>query len=97
MKGNVLKIEMDSKVEHREFTKRETGEVFKFAEQQAYLHVEGERYPLPFSLSLPDGHAGYAPGFYRIGLSSFQIEKNKLTLKRNLDLEPIEAPKVKAA
>lgn len=97
MKGNVLKIEMDSKVEHREFTKRETGEVFKFAEQQAYLHVEGERYPLPFSLSLPDGHAGYAPGFYRIGLSSFQIEKNKLTLKRNLDLEPIEAHKVKAA
>ena len=92
-----MKIEMDSKVEHREFTKRDTGEVFRFAEQQAYLHVEGERYPLPFALSLPDGHAGYAPGFYRIGLSSFQIEKNKLTLKRNLDLEPIEGQKAKVA
>jgi hypothetical protein len=92
-----MKIEMDSKIEHREFTKRETGEVFKFSEQQAYLHVEGERYPLPFALSLPDGHQGYAPGFYRIGLSSFQIEKNRLTLKRNLDLEPIEGQKAKVA
>ena len=92
-----MKIEMDSKIEHREFTKRETGEVFKFSEQQAYLHVEGERYPLPFPRSLPDGQQGYAPGFYRSGLSSFQIEKNRLTLKRNLDLEPIEGQKAKVA
>lgn len=92
-----MKIECDSKVEHREFTKRETGEVFKFAEQQAYLHVEGAKYPLPFALSLPDGHEGYAPGFYKIGISSFQIERNRLTLARNLELEPIDGQRAKAA
>lgn len=93
-----MRIEMDgAKVEHREFTKRDTGEVFKFAEQQAYLHLDGEKYPLPFALSLPDGHQGYASGFYSLGMSSFTVEKGKIAFKRNLDLIPLDGQKAKVA
>lgn len=87
----MLTIEIDdTPVETRSFTKRETGEVFEFRQQQAYLHGNG-KYPLPFSIDIQQDAEPHKPGRYSIDLSSFQIERGRLVLARYFKLTPVQS------
>ncbi len=63
---------------------------FTFLEQEAALHVDGQKYPLMFTLSVPDEMPkGYKVGeYYKIGGSSFAVDKGRLSFRRNLELVP---------
>lgn len=78
---------LNKKVEITEFTNRETGEVRKNRKQQAYLHFDGQPYPLPFVLSIDEGHDGYEKGDYVFDSTSFATDKyGKLAFAFNTPL-----------
>lgn len=86
-----MKVEIIGPVENKHVTTAK-GE-FRFNEQPAALHVEGQKYPLMFTLSLPDEQpSGYKVGeYFKIGGQSFTIEKGRLMFRRNLELLPENA------
>lgn len=86
-------IEVDGPVEER-VIQGDRGPM-RFREQRAYLFRPGERYPLPFKVSLGDRGA-YAAGRYRLGPASVVVGKwGRIELARDLELIP--APAVAAA
>jgi hypothetical protein len=49
--------------------------------QKAYLHVDGEPYPIGFNIKVQNPSNAYAPGVYVINLNeSLQIYQGKLQL-----------------
>lgn len=83
-----MKVEIIGPVETKHINSAK-GE-FTFNEQAAALHVEGQKYPLMFTLSLPDDQPkGYKVGdYYGIGGQSFTVEKGRIMFRRNLELIP---------
>ena len=89
---------VEKKVERREFANRETGEVRKIVNQQAYLHLDGQPYPLPFTLSLEEHEDGYEKGEYTFHPSAFSTDKyGKLGFSFNVRLQPAAPKGLKAA
>jgi len=77
----VAVVEVFGKVDSREVTKRETGQVFEFHNQQAYLHGQDGPYPQPFTLSYNSARDALAPGFYLLTGGAFAMKDDRLTLQ----------------
>lgn len=91
-----MRVEIvEQKVETRELTNKETGELRVITNQQAYLHCDDRPYPLPFVLSLEEGHQGYEKGDYVFSSGSFNTDKyGKLGFAFNIGLEPVSSAKL---
>lgn len=88
----------EKKVERREFINNDTGVVRMIVNQQAYLHLDGQPYPLPFTLSLEENEEGYEKGHYNFEPSSFTTDKyGKLSFSYNIRLLPTSPRSLKAA
>tara|TARA_Y100000780_G_C13685365_1_gene417520 strand:- start:746 stop:1000 length:255 start_codon:yes stop_codon:yes gene_type:complete len=81
-----MRVEIIGPVQTKHITSSK-GE-FTFNEQEAALHIDGQKYPLVFTLSLPDDQPkGFKVGeYFGIGGQSFTVEKGRLSLRRNLEL-----------
>ena len=87
-----MKIEIQSTdVDVRSGTSSRTGKAFTMRQQTAYLHHDGQPYPVRFLLTLGDTQAPYAPGFYTLNPSSIRVGRfNDLELDRfRLVLDPV--------
>lgn len=100
MKPAVVEIVSD-KVESRSGT-NERG-FWSIRSQDAFLH-QGDPYPLPFKLQLPDGVSAYSPGRYVFGAGAFRLGRYGLELSRSPSLVPaaeavsdLSSSKVRAA
>lgn len=94
-----MHVEIEKKVvERREVTNKTTGVVREIANQQAFLHFDGEKHPLPFVLSLEEGHEGYEPGDYTFDRSAFKTnDYGNLGIAFSVTLKPLSARSLKAA
>ena len=50
-----------------------TGKPYHIRKQQAYAHLEGQKYPVAFTLNVPNDRQPYLPGFYSIDESTFYV------------------------
>lgn len=69
------------------------GRPYSLNEQKAYIYLGGD-YPTEFTLSIPQGHAPYAAGFYNLGASSLQVGAfGRLEVSRDIALFPVQDAK----
>jgi len=74
------------------------GQQYSLRKQQAFCHIEGQKYPSPFTLVLPDDVQVYQPGLYNLQESSFYVDKyGQLALGSRLVLQRIGGETVRAA
>lgn len=78
----------DEKVEEFKGTSAKTGRDYHVRRQNGWLH-QGDSYPLPFTLSLPEGQSAYKAGRYVFGAKTFQAGQYGLEFARNWTLVPM--------
>lgn len=72
-------------------TSAKTGKPYEIRKQEGFFFKgAGEKYPKPFEVMLPKGHAGYAPGMYKLRDDAINIDRNG-RLAVTPELVPLEA------
>ena len=85
-----MKIEIVS-AETREQSgvSQKTGKNYHIRKQQAFAHLDGQKYPVAFTLNVPNDRQPYAPGFYQLNECSFFVDRfGALGLSQELRLVP---------
>lgn len=87
----MFKIEISSTdIRTREVTSQKSGQKFTFVEQDAYVHVPGQPYPVRSRVTLPRGQSNaYPVGMYRTSDNSVRVSPyGEITVKLN-ELQPL--------
>lgn len=59
-----MKIEIvSSEIREQSGTSQKTGKPYHIRKQQAFAHLEGNKYPIAFTLNVPNDRQPYAPNF----------------------------------
>lgn len=88
-----MKIEIANvSVRNQSGTSQRTGKAYSMDKQEAYLHLDGQPYPVKFELTLPQGATPYQKGFYSVTDKSFIVDRfGSLSVSGQLELTPIAA------
>lgn len=71
---------------------QKTQKPYHIRKQQAFAHLDGQKYPIGFTLNVPNDRQPYAPGMYQIEEKSFFVDRfGALGLSQELALVPITA------
>lgn len=85
-----MKIEVkSSELNVKSGTSKRTGKPFSITEQSAYLHMDGEAYPVRCVLPIEDGAQAYAPGMYETASELTVGDFGRLSVSRKLRLVPV--------
>ncbi|APY15762.1 DNA-binding protein [Brucella sp. 10RB9212] len=85
----MIKIEVPSNEINERSGTRADGSKWTMRSQEIYVDV-GDKYPAKSSISLEDGQAAYAAGFYTLAPNSFRTgEYGRLELNRRIVLAPL--------
>lgn len=85
-----MKIEIVS-AETREQSgvSQKTGKNYHIRKQQGFVHLDGQKYPVAFTLNVPNDCQPYSPGFYQLNESSFFVDRfGAFALSQELRLVP---------
>lgn len=87
-----MKIEIKStEIKSRSGVSSKTGKSYTMREQNGFVVLESEVYPIRVVISLAPEQVAYPPGVYQVQESSFFVDRyQKLAIGR-LDLKPIAA------
>ena len=86
-----MKIEIvNVNVRNQSGTSQKTGKAYSMNKQEAYLHLDGQPYPVRFEFNLADGATPFQKGFYTVTDKSYIIDRfGSLALSGQLELVPI--------
>lgn len=85
-----MKIEVKStEVNTKAGNSKRSGKPYSIREQVAYLHVQGEAYPVRCVLVLEDGQEAYPAGMYETANELYVGDFGQLTASRRMALTPI--------
>lgn len=90
-----MKIEIVSAdVREQSGVSQKTGKNYHIRKQQAFAHLDGQRYPVSFVLNVSHDCQPYAAGFYSIDDTSFYVDRfGRLGLPQELKLVPVVSPR----
>lgn len=91
----MFKVEISSTdIRTREVTAQKSGQKFTFIEQDCYVHVVGQPYPVRSRVTLPRGQdKAYPVGFYRTSDNAVRVSPyGEITVKLN-ELQPLQSGK----
>lgn len=90
-----MKIEIvSSEIREQAGTSQKTGKPYHIRKQQAFAHLEGQKYPVSFVLNVPNDRQPYTSGFYSIDETSFYVDRfGGLGLSQELRLVPFVQPR----
>lgn len=72
-------------------TSSKTGKAYNMKKQDAYVHLDGQKYPVKFEFTLEDKATPYAPGWYSLDESSYFVDRfSNLQLGGTLKLTPTQ-------
>lgn len=85
-----MKIEIVSaEIRDQSGVSQRTGKNYHIRKQQAFAHLDGLKYPIGFTLNVPNDSQPYLPGFYQINEVSFFVDRfGALGLSQELRLVP---------
>lgn len=86
-----MKIEIVS-AETREQSgvSQKTGKNYHIRKQQAFVHLDGRKYPVEFVFNVPNDRQPYLPGFYSVDDISFFVDKfGGLGISHEIKLTPV--------
>ncbi len=88
-----MKIEIVSNdIREQSGTSQKTGKAYHIRKQQAFAHLDGVKYPIAFTLNVPNDRQPYAPGMYQIDEKSFFVDRfGALGLSQELALIPFNS------
>lgn len=88
-----MKIEIVSNdIREQSGTSQKTGKAYHIRKQQAFAHLDGQKYPIGFTLNVPNDRQPYAPGMYQIDEKSFYVDRfGALGLSQELALTPFNS------
>ncbi|AWA06641.1 single-stranded DNA-binding protein [Aeromonas hydrophila] len=88
-----MKIEIANvNVRNQSGTSQKTGKPYSMNKQEAYLHLDGQPYPVRFEFNLADGATPFQKGFYTVTDKSFIVDRfGSLALSGQLELVPVVA------
>ncbi|MGL6424170.1 single-stranded DNA-binding protein [Aeromonas caviae] len=88
-----MKIEIANvSVRNQSGTSQRTGKAYSMDKQEAYLHLDGQPYPVKFEFTLAQGATPYQKGFYSVTDKSFIVDRfGSLSVSGQLELIPIAA------
>lgn len=88
-----MKIEIANvSVRNQSGTSQRTGKAYSMEKQEAYLHLEGQPYPVKFEFTLAQGATPFQKGFYTVTDKSFIVDRfGSLGLAGQLELVPMVA------
>lgn len=91
----MMKIEIvSSEIREQAGTSQKTGKSYYIRKQQAFAHLDGQKYPVAFVLHVPNDRQPYVPGFYSIDETSFYVDRfGALGLFQELKLVPVVQPR----
>lgn len=86
-----MKIEIANvSVRNQSGTSQRTGKPYSMEKQEAYLHLDGQPYPVKFEFTLAQGATPYQKGFYTITDKTFIVDRfGSLGVSGQLDLVPV--------
>lgn len=86
-----MKIEIANvNVRNQSGTSQRTGKAYSMNKQEAYLHLDGQPYPVRFEFNLAEGAQPYQKGFYTVNDKSFIVDRfGSLGVSGQLDLIPV--------
>ena len=85
-----MKIEIVSaEIREQSGVSQKTGKNYHIRKQQAFAHLEGQKYPVAFVLNVPNDRQPYLPGFYSIDDTTFYVDKfGGLSVSQEIKLVP---------
>lgn len=88
-----MKIEIVSnEIREQSGVSQKSGKPYHIRKQQAFAHLEGQKYPIAFTLNVPNDRQPYAPGMYQIDEKSFFVDRfGALGLSQELVLIPFNS------
>jgi hypothetical protein len=79
-------------VRNQSGTSQRTGKPYSMDKQEAYLHLDGQPYPVKFEFTLAQGATPFQKGFYTVTDKSFIVDRfGSLGVSGQLDLVPVVA------
>ena len=90
-----MKIEIVSaEIREQSGVSQKTGKNYHIRKQQAFAHLDGQKYPVAFTLNVPNDRHPYSPGFYTIDETTFYIDKfGGLAVSQEMKLVPAGSPR----
>jgi hypothetical protein len=88
-----MKIEIVSnEIREQSGVAQKTGKPYHIRKQQAFAHIEGVKYPVAFTLNVPNDRKPYEPGMYQLVETNFYVDRfGALGLSQELVLTPVRA------
>lgn len=88
-----MKIEIvNVNVRNQSGTSQRTGKPYSMNKQEAFLHIEGQPYPVRFEFNLAEGATPFQKGFYTLSDKSFMVDRfGSLGVSGQLELVPLVA------
>lgn len=85
-----MKIEIvSSEIREQSGVSQKTQKPYHIRKQQAFAHLEGNKYPVAFTLNVPNDRQPYSPGFYSIDESTFYVDRfGGLAISQEMKLIP---------
>jgi len=92
-----MKIEIANvNVRNQSGTSQRTGKAYSMNKQEAYLHLDGQPYPVRFEFNLADGATPFQKGFYTVTDKSFIVDRfGSLGVSGQLELVPVQQNQVR--
>lgn len=92
-----MKIEIANvNVRNQSGTSQKTGKPYSMNKQEAYLHLDGQPYPVRFEFNLADGATPLQKGFYTVTDKSFIVDRfGSLGVSSQLELVPLQQQQVR--
>ncbi|AXH73838.1 MAG: helix-destabilizing protein [Inoviridae sp.] len=86
-----MKIEIANvSVRNQSGISQRTGKPYSMEKQEAYLHLDGQPYPVKFEFTLAQGATPYQKGFYTITDKTFIVDRfGSLGVSGQLELVPV--------
>jgi len=86
-----MKIEIANvSVRNQSGISQRTGKPYSMEKQEAYLHLDGQPYPVKFEFTLAQGATPYQKGFYTITDKTFIVDRfGSLGISGQLELVPV--------
>lgn len=88
-----MRIEIvTNEIREQSGTSKKTGKPYHIRKQNAFAHLDGQKYPIGFTLNVPNDRQPYAPGMYQIEEKSFYVDRfGALGLSQELMLIPFNS------
>lgn len=85
-----MKIEIVSnEIREQSGNSQKTGKAYHIRKQSAFAHLEGSKYPIAFTLNVPNDRKPYEPGMYQLVETNFYVDRfGALSLSQELVLTP---------